>query len=33
MLFAGGEVRATVYGAQAKARYEEAFARFLAPQA
>jgi thioredoxin 1 len=30
MLFVGGEPRATVYGAQAKGRYEEAFAPFLA---
>ena len=30
MLFVGGEPRATVYGAQAKDRYEEAFAPFLA---
>ena len=29
MLFVGGEPRATVYGAQAKGRYEEAFAPFL----
>jgi thioredoxin 1 len=33
MLFAGGKPRATVYGAQAKARYEQAFAPFLAPAA
>jgi thioredoxin 1 len=29
MLFAGGEMRATVFGAQPKHRYEEAFAAFL----
>jgi thioredoxin 1 len=29
MLFAGGEPRATVYGAQPRQRYEEAFAPFL----
>jgi thioredoxin 1 len=29
MLFAGRELRATVYGAQPKARYEDAFAPFL----
>ena len=33
MLFVGGEVRATVYGAQPQDRYEEAFAPFLAPHA
>jgi thioredoxin 1 len=30
MLFVAGEQRATVFGAQAKGRYEEAFAPFLA---
>jgi thioredoxin 1 len=30
MLFAGGEQRATVYGAQPRDRYEDAFAPFLA---
>ena len=29
MLFVGGEPRATVYGAQGKARYEDAFAPLL----
>ena len=33
MLFVGGELRETVYGAQAKSRYEDAFAPFLAPRA
>ena len=30
MLFAGGELRAAVYGAQPRDRYEDAFAPFLA---
>ena len=30
MLFAGGEPRATVHGAQPRSRYENAFAPFLA---
>ena len=30
MLFTGGEIRATVFGAHPKHRYEEAFAPFLA---
>jgi thioredoxin len=30
MLFVGGEARATVHGAHPKARYQEAFAPFLA---
>ena len=33
MLFAGGELRETVHGAQARRRYEDAFAPFLAPRA
>ena len=32
MLFAGGEVRATVYGAHAQEHYERSFAEYLEPR-